>query len=246
MTTSNLTWQPFPAAPHLASGNIHIIRICLKINAERLETFWPLLSVAEQQRAERFHFENNRAQYVISHGRLRQLLGICLHTQPADIQFVTNDYGKPQLDPAIHATPLYFNLSHSHEMALIAIGSHESIGIDIEHLSRTIDEYEIAKRFFATDEYEALLAIAPAQKRLAFFNCWTRKEAYVKANGFGLSQELTNFSVNCDPEVPAKLLRVAPGTTTREAWQLLSFSPQENYIAALACTPIPDNIYFWD
>ena len=204
----------------------------------RIDVFvWPLdperpahdaalatLSEAERARMARFVFDKDRFRYGQSHARMRALLAERLGVSPGDIAFVENEHGKP----SINGGP-QFNLSHSHNLAALAIGEDVELGMDIEWL-RPI-EHDVARRFFSASECAALEALPEAGRMAAFHRCWTRKEAYVKAEGSGLAIPLNAFDVT---------LGVADARFTRmdgddfRAWQLRTFIPALGYQGAIA------------
>jgi len=182
-----------------------------------------ILSDDERRRADRFHFPRDRRRYILRHGKLRQLLSNYLGIAPADLVFEHNSFGKP----ALGESNLKFNISHSHGMALFAIAYDVEIGCDIERCDPQFAAEQISEHFFAEDEVRKLRALAPTQQTSAFFRCWTRKEAYIKARGRGLSIPLDSFEVSLAPGEPAALLRGCDG------WTLQSFEPVPGYEAAV-------------
>src|SRR5262249_23128168 len=146
-----------------------------------------LLSPEERERADRFHFARDRDRFVIAHAVLRQILALYLQSQPELIQFVQQKHGKPELAPESNPLGLTFNLSHSGEVALVAVAAHMQLGVDVELMRSDFGGEEIAERFFSRPEVEKLRLLAAHQRTRAFFQCWTRKEAYLKARGEGLS-----------------------------------------------------------
>lgn len=194
----------------------------------RGEGDYALLSAEEKQRAHRFHFSRHRDQFIAGRAQLRRILGGCLATAPEEISFTYGRSGKP----AIHApVPLSFNLSHSGDVAALGV-AHFEIGVDIEQV-RAIDR-DIAHRFFAADEVATLFGLPDPQWTEAFFACWTRKEAYVKALGDGLQINLDSFSVSLAPGKPAELLRVEAHPEEPALWQLVSFVPAPGIVGAIA------------
>jgi 4'-phosphopantetheinyl transferase len=189
------------------------------------------LSPDEAARAERFVFDRDRNHFIVGRGSLRAILGHYLNCKP---QQVTFSYG-PQNKPAVEIpqSQLRFNLSHSGEAVLYAFTHHREIGVDIELLRPLDDMMQIAKRFFSPTEYTTLSALPIEEQPTAFFNCWTRKEAYIKAIGSGLSQPLDQFDVTLTPGEPAKLLRVQNDPQALERWSLIELNPAPDYVAAL-------------
>ncbi len=189
------------------------------------------LSADEWMRADRFLFEKHRAHFVAARGCLRAILAKYMDCKPGELAFFYGEHGKPALASPWDKSQLRFNLSHSAGLALIAVSMRHEIGVDVEHLSRKVGQMQdIAKRFFAPGEYERLCALPREEQRRAFFCCWTRKEAYLKAVGTGLTQSLKNFEVSMGRE--AKLLRTKKGNT--EDWTLQHLEPAEGYVGSVA------------
>jgi 4'-phosphopantetheinyl transferase len=181
-------------------------------------------SADERERAARFRFDTDRNRFLAARLGTRHILGRYLRRAPEAIAFAYCDHGKPKV-----AGPFEFSLSHSEDLATLAIAQF-GVGVDIERV-RKID-YGFAERFFSADEIAGLRAL-PAEKRIdAFFACWTRKEAYVKALGQGLSIPLHRFSVSVQPGEPARLLRAYQDEEC--AWQLSHFSPAPGFVGAVA------------
>ena len=184
---------------------------------------YALLDAAERARAARFRFERDRRRYVVRRGRLRTLLAGYLDHEPADVALTVDRFGKP----ALATGALRFNLSHSHGLALYAIAFGIEVGCDLERRDPRLAGADVAARFFSPGEVRALRALAPARRTEGFFNCWTRKEAYVKARGCGLSLPLDGFDVSLAPGEPAALLRGCDG------WSVAAFAPAPDYHAAV-------------
>ncbi|MXZ10798.1 MAG: 4'-phosphopantetheinyl transferase superfamily protein [Gemmatimonadetes bacterium] len=189
------------------------------------------LSADEWVRADRFLFEKHRAHFVAARGCLRAILAKYMECKPGELAFFYGEHGKPALASPWDKSQLRFNLSHSAGLALIAVSLRCEIGVDIEHLSRKVDHMQdLAKRFFAPGEYKQLCALPREERRRAFFCCWTRKEAYLKAVGTGLVQSLKNFEVSLGCN--AKLLWIKEGNI--KDWTLLHLDPAEGYVGSVA------------
>jgi 4'-phosphopantetheinyl transferase len=165
---------------------------------------------------------------------LRDILSRYLGVPPSALVFRYSTYGKPALAAGFDAARVCFNISHSHEMALFAVTCEREIGVDIEHLGRDIHAEEIAEHFFSAHERASLRTLPAAAKHEAFFNCWTRKEAYIKAHGEGLSLPLDQFDVSLLPGEPAALLATRNDPWEARRWSLQALSPGSGYVAALA------------
>ena len=226
-------WRPATQPPPLSQDEVHVWRLALDQPApsqQRLEQF---LSPAEVRRADRFHLAHDRRRFVVSHGALRWLLGRYLEQAPASIQFYHGPHGKPYCAAALDAAPLQFNLAHSGAIALFGFTRHRLLGIDIELRQPLADLRAIATQFFSPAEARALLALPAPLQLIGFYNCWSRKEAYIKAIGKGLSQPLDSFDVTLCPGEPACLLRVADQPTAQERWQMRALEPHSDYAAAV-------------
>jgi len=182
-----------------------------------------LLSPAELGRANRFHFAKDRQAYIAAHGALRTILATYLGCRPAEIDFAAGANGKPSV------AGIQFNLSHSADLGVVAVTQGREVGVDVEYVDPQRANLDVARRFFSPSEVAVLQALQPEQQTAAFFNCWTRKEAYLKGIGLGLSVPLDSFDVSLAPGEPARLLR---GADAR--WSLHAFTPAPSYVGALA------------
>ncbi len=164
--------------------------------------FFSYLSQEEKVRAKRFKFALHRSRFIASHGFTRSVLAHYLKQYETDISYKKGDYGKPYLADIKHHN-LYFNLSHTDDIALLAITQGIEVGVDIESNERKTDWQNIVKRFFTLSEQKALFLLPEVKQRNAFFQLWTRKEAYMKVLGTGLALAPTQFSLTVPPESPA-------------------------------------------
>ncbi len=234
MTTLSQPWLPPPASPVLSSEDVHVWQATLNQPADIVDRLAATLSNDERQRAERFHFERDRRRFTAGRGILRVILGRYLNLEPDRLRFSYGAQGKPYLAQPAGNPPLSFNLTHSHELALYAFTLGREVGIDVEYIKPLPDLEQIAGRFFSAQEQAQLLALPPAQKAAGFFNCWTRKEAYIKALGQGLSIPLDAFDVSLIPGQPAALLKVKTDPRESRRWTLKALTPAPGYIAAVA------------
>ncbi len=193
-----------------------------------------LLPAEERERAARFYFQRDRNHFAAARGILRSLLGQYLNLAPGRLCFGYSPYGKPALAAAAGEPPLRFNLSHSHGLALIAVTRGREIGVDVEWIRPDFATEEIAGRFFAPAEVKVMRALPPALQAEAFFNCWTRKEAFIKAHGLGLSLPLNQFEVSLAPGEPAALLSTQFDPPAAARWRLCALEPGKGFAAALA------------
>jgi 4'-phosphopantetheinyl transferase len=186
----------------------------------------------ERARAARFHFDRDRDRWVVARGALRAILARYAGTAPAALALAVGDHGKPRLAEPV--ADLRFNLSHSGDLALCAVAVGREVGIDVEAVRADRAGDDIARRFFAPAEVAALAALSPALRVEAFFACWTRKEAYVKARGAGLALGLDRFEVSLAPGAAAALLATHDEPAERARWQLTALDPGPGYAGALA------------
>lgn len=216
-------------------NEVHVWRAELNQEASIVRACYEILQPEEQQRADKFHFPRDREHFVVARAVLRQILGGYLSSAPEQIRFTYNQYGKPALAGLGGDDSLCFNVSHSKGIALYAIARGRRVGLDIEHVREDFDALTLAERFFSPAEVAALRELLPEQQIGAFFNCWTRKEAYIKALGEGLSHPLAGFSVSLAPGEPAALLSTDDDAQEASRWSLVELSPGDGYVAALAC-----------
>jgi 4'-phosphopantetheinyl transferase len=192
-----------------------------------------LLSGAERERAGRFAFGRDARRYIVGRARLRELLGARLDVPPGSVALATGAQGKPALADRADGGDLRFNLAHSDEVAVYAFSFGREVGIDVEAVRTLRDTDALAAHWFSRSENEAYQALDPRQKLVGFFNCWTRKEAFVKALGEGLSRPLDSFDVSLAPGAPAALLRVEARPGDDRRWQMESFVPAPGFVAAV-------------
>ncbi|HEX8127503.1 MAG TPA: 4'-phosphopantetheinyl transferase superfamily protein [Pyrinomonadaceae bacterium] len=239
------TWITPPADTPLADGEVHLWRASLVQTPDALDRLQATLAPDESAKAARYHFRRDRDHYIAARGLLRRLLGLYLARPPESLQFTYGAYGKPSLAGASGTQDLRFNLSHSHELALYAFARGREVGVDLEQVRAEFAGDDIAARFFSAREV-CMLQTLPAEARThAFFNCWTRKEAYIKARGEGLSHPLDEFDVSLIPGEPAALLgtRGDPSELTR--WSLHSLDVGEAYAAAVVIQGTDYTLRLW-
>jgi 4'-phosphopantetheinyl transferase len=192
------------------------------------EGFESLLSSAERDRASRFKFEKDRRRYVITHGALRSILSGYLTCPAQELEFASGPYGKPQLAAFYSKSKIDFNLSHSHEVALIAVTEAREIGVDVEWVRKDFAFGEVAERFFTRREVAALHSLPHHFQREAFYKCWTSKEAFLKAKATGLSGELDEVEIKFSLEEGVRVNGAIPN------WTLVELNPCDGYVGAFA------------
>jgi 4'-phosphopantetheinyl transferase len=217
--------KSFPGA-----GEVHLWLFELTASARALEYLRSQLSADEIDRAGRFCFPDLQVSFVIAHGVLRNVLAKYVGGPPGAIRFCYNPQGKPSLSHADRG--LQFNLSHSGMLAACAVASDCEIGVDVEKIRKMPDLLDIARRFFSPKEWADLESVPLDQQELTFFDCWTRKEAYIKAIGGGLSIPLDSFRVSLQPNEPARLLSNRENDAHR--WNIQEFDPGAGYRGAVA------------
>ena len=195
-----------------------------------------VLSPPERERAAKFRFGDLRNAFILARGALRLLLGRYLDICPDAVEFRYGENQKPALAPEHRVK---FNVSHSGGLAVFAFTLDREIGVDVEHIRSLPDMTAIAKRFFCLEEAADLMSLVASERERAFFLCWTRKEAYVKALGNGLSEPLDSFRVTVNPDVPARLVHVAHDSRAAKLWTLQDLALAPGYAGALAYRDSP-------
>jgi 4'-phosphopantetheinyl transferase len=216
--------KPPQRAAQGAPGGITGDLMFLDVDAAERARFEAMLTPEEHRRASEFRFDVDRRRYTVRRGRLREILADRLRCPPREIPLSCNAFGKP----CIEGADLRFNLSHSSGVALYVVGRGAELGCDIEWRQPKLAVEDVAERFFSAQEVQSLRSLPHAQWVEAFFNCWTRKEAFIKALGLGVSYPLKAFDVSLAPGEPAALLRGPAG------WSLGSFEPLPGLQAAVA------------
>jgi 4'-phosphopantetheinyl transferase len=229
-----MQWGAAPEKLTLCDDEVHVWRASLDLPSWRLQPFYPTLADDEHKRASQFHFRKDRERFMVRRGILRAILGRYLKSDPGQLRFCYGPQGKPALSPESATLPLRFNLSHSDGIALFAVTSNRELGIDIEYVSADLAEEAIAEQFFSPREAAVLKALTGWKRREAFFACWTRKEAYIKARGEGLTFPLDRFEVSLVPGEPAALLYTQDDPQEVSRWSLRELYPAPGYKAALA------------
>ncbi|HEV7991815.1 MAG TPA: 4'-phosphopantetheinyl transferase superfamily protein [Gemmatimonadaceae bacterium] len=225
-----------PPAPPLGGADAHVWRVALDDPTDA-ESYWPLLSDEEQGRAGRFYREVHRRRFTVAHGALRVILSSYLTDAPESLAFHTGEHGKPALEraPGASEPALEFNLSHSHDVALVAVALDRPVGVDVERHSEDTEHLELAERFFSPSERRALREVADDLGRLTagFFAAWSRKEAYLKAIGCGITRGLHHFDVSLTPDAPAGLLADRMDPSAAQRWSMRSLDAAPGFSGAL-------------
>jgi 4'-phosphopantetheinyl transferase len=239
-------WATPPARLVLTDRHVDVWRTALDLPQPRIDEYSALLSRDEAARARRFKVPNKRREYIISRGLLRRILGHALRSDPAMLEFRYGEHDKPYLVRPPGNVNVNFNISHSHEQTLIAVTLDHALGIDIEHVRPDVQFRQLARRFFSAQEARALEACSEAALPRAFYACWTRKEAFVKALGDGISFGLQEFSVSVDPLDETVTLTTHWDPDEAGKWTLINIPAGEDYIAALAIEGKDFKIRLWE
>jgi 4'-phosphopantetheinyl transferase len=214
----------------LPAAEVHVWRASLERPPAVVERMRSLLADDERRRADAFRFERDRARYTVGRALLRGLLARYTGASPRSLEFEYGEFDKP----ALPGGPS-FNLAHSGPVALYAFAAEGEIGVDVELEGAEHEGDGIAERFFSPAEVGVLRSLEPVRRPRAFLTCWTRKEAFIKARGDGLSLPLDSFDVTLAPDVPAALLRTAWSGEEPGRWQMEDLSDARlGYVAALA------------
>lgn len=228
------SWVEFTPPLQLNPGDVHIWMARLDQNFSIVTYLAKLLSESERYKANRFHFEHDQQRYIVAHAFLRVLLGAYTNMRPTEIAFSVGTYGKPFLVSQSHVPDVYFNFSHSCEVALVALTYDCEVGVDIEYIQPLDDADLIARQFFSPLEQTMLSALPIIQKQQAFYACWSRKEAIIKALGLGLAMPLDTFSVSLDPHEPARLIFLQENLSEQQHWELYDLPSMPHYATSLA------------
>ncbi len=231
----NITHVSFKIDKSLAlpEDEVQLWRVELEAIGSDESRWQKVLSPDETKRASRFHFSSDRQRFVASRALLRIILAGYLATNPTNLSFSYSNKGKPSLGPAHAESDITFNISHSSGIALLAFTRRRQIGIDVEQVRRNSDLEAIARRFFSAHEQKQLAALPNEERVDGFFRCWTRKEAYIKATGDGLSLPLSQFDVSLGAGEKRALLATRPDDSEAGHWLLSEVPAGGGYAAAL-------------
>jgi 4'-phosphopantetheinyl transferase len=234
MTTLDHSWLTAPVNMALSSDEVHVWRASLDQPAWRVQNLRHSLTTDELSQARRFYFPTERRRFIIARWLLRTILSRYLDLEPGQLRFSYNDYGKPSLAREFDPGMLNFNLSYSDGLALYAIARGREVGIDLERIRPVAEAEGIAERFFSPEENAQFRTLPAGLKQKAFFTCWTRKEAYIKARGKGMSLPMDQVEVSLAPDEPAILLSTGDTLQKVSHWSLRELMPGPSYAAALA------------
>ncbi len=239
-------WVSPPRQPELESNDVHVWRVSLRVALIHVKDLFRLLAPEEIDRALRFHFQRDHDHFVIVRGVLRILLGAYIQIPPEQSRFQYSARGRPSLALDQADAMLDFNVSHSHELALLTFSRGRAVGIDLEYVRQDIAHEQIAEHFFSAQEVASLQALSDNLRATAFFNCWTRKEAFIKATGEGLSRPLDQFSMSLAPGEAARLLAIQGQPEELSKWFIQDLEPGPGYAAALVAQNPVEHIHHWE
>ncbi len=240
-----MNWSLPPEIISLRQKTVDVWSLSLLQNPDLLAECRTWLSPDELERAGRFLKEEHHHRFILGRGGLRKILSRYQGVHPAGISFQYSSHGKPSLVDRDNSERLSFNLSHSKDLAIAAVAWDRLVGIDVEYMRENLDFLKLAGRFFAKNEAEALLNVSLNQRKETFFRIWTRKEAYIKAHGKGLSLPLDQFEVSTGPEKIPLLLHTLHDPMDKDKWSLSGINTWEGYLCTLACEGVIGTIRFW-
>lgn len=238
-------WPPATRCPTPDADEAHLWCSSLDLPPASVQALERTLSPDEMARAGRYRFARDRRHFIAARGLLRSLLGGYLDLDPAAVRFQYNEWGKPASAVPGGDRAIHFNLSHSGGLVLYGVSWGREVGVDLEIARDDIAASGVAERFFSPRESAALYALPAPARCAAFFRCWTRKEAYIKARGEGLSIPLDSFDVSLSPDEPAALLSSSDGPAECERWSLFDVDPAPGYAAALAVEGRIQRLHSW-
>jgi 4'-phosphopantetheinyl transferase len=238
-------WDPGPQQPLLEASEIHVWRIGLGLSQGEREHLARFLVPEEHEKADRFRFDRHRHRFTVARAALREILSRYLGAEPGAIVFEVGEHGKPRLGDSAAGLGVCFNATDSSDLALVAVTRHAEVGVDLEQMVPERAGGKLAKRFFSATEAETLAALSPEVRVQGFFNCWTRKEAFLKAIGTGLNTQLDSFAVSFVPDEPPRLLFVDGDPEAPDRWSLTALHPAPGYAAAVAIERTDSQLSCW-
>jgi len=244
-TDGPCTWRP-PSEPiRLSASDVHAWRVDLSVDAPHDLLAERLLDADERARASRFAFDEDRRHFVVAHAALRKVISLYARVAPEAVRFDFGPNGKPRLAAGSCAIDLRFNLAHSGTLALCALAVGREVGVDVEYVRGDFNVTELAERFFSPEEVDELRAQSDAARSRAFFDCWARKEAYIKATGRGMAMALDGFQVSLAAGEPALLKKTPFDLAEASHWSLRSLEASPEYAAAIAAEGHNWRLHCW-
>ena len=245
MSTDELLWRPTIPGELINSNEVHVWRVLLDVSAVQFESLLKFLSVDELSRAGRFHFEKDQRRFIVARGILRKILGHYLKKNPDEIRFEYTSHGKPALAPDFDNDKLCFNLSHSGGFALYAVTRRKKIGIDIERISDDVAVDQIAGKFFSQAEISSLEMIDINKRSELFFQYWTRKEAFLKGRGEGISVPMEQCDVTLINGSVLSPITLRDSNGESSSLYVQDLFPGNGYAAAIAVGGADCDISCW-
>jgi len=230
MPLPEINWPAAPDSPRLRESEVHVWAFALDVPPERISALATTLSTDERQRAEQFRFPRLRERFIVGRGGMRAILARYTGSDPSRLQFSYSLRGKPRLTDSA----LEFNLAHSDELALLAVTDSVPVGVDVELIRPMPDGLDIARRFFAASEVAAFADVPTDAHDEAFFNLWTRKEAWLKATGDGISESLSKVEFTFRPGDTARVVAIDGNPRAAVEWSLSELQPAVGFTGAVA------------
>jgi 4'-phosphopantetheinyl transferase len=239
-------WSLSPKNFLLADNQAHVWRIDLELLGSNPNQYDGILTQDELSRSQRFYFQADRIRFASTRAVMRIILGNYLNIEPGNLNLKFSPYGKPYLANKSTEENLTFNVSHTGNFSLLAVTRNRRIGVDIERIRNEASLEAIAKRFFTPEEANQILLLPETLRPEAFFTCWTRKEAFIKAQGEGLSIPLNQFEVTLSPDEIPQLIYSRNSGGHADMWQIYHLEPGAGYIGALAVEGKRLKVVGWD
>jgi 4'-phosphopantetheinyl transferase len=230
----NLQWTQPLQMPLLEPAEVHVWKISWSDEDIHLRRLQGILSPDERQKGNRFYFQKDRRRFIAVHACLRLLLGHYLQIDAASLQFDYGAHGKPSVASESLKQKCSFNISHSRNLALLAFSGRQTIGVDVESIQPHLADEQIAKNLFAPEEIATLRSLPPHLRDKAFFSCWTRKEAYLKATGEGLSDSMNRFIAPMHQFEVSCFAGIVEHAEDNRSWFIWHLEPAPGYVGALA------------
>lgn len=246
MTNVVDSWPNRADVPPLEEETIHVWRIWLAEQEQRIRSFRELLTDSERQQADRFLFDEHRERFTVGRAQMRRILGDYIDVAPEDVDFQYTNLGKPYFAAGVSNPHLAFNFTNSNDWALLAVNYRTELGIDIERIREMTNMEGLARRFFAQPEIDAIVREPIELRRQEyFFRCWTRKEAFLKAIGTGLTFPLGDVCVSVVDGEPVRIQWIKDREDEARRWELAHLLPWEGYVGALARQSAGEQLLSW-
>ena len=226
------TWQTAPSDLGISPQHVDIWLTSTELGEEQARAYRESLSQGELERAQKFKSDAKYREYIVTRGLLRQVLTSMAGLDIAGVDFLDDEHGKPCLDSSVAGETVAFNVSHSHGLALVALTPGGRLGVDLEKIRPEVDWRPLARRYFSGAEFRALDEFPEDLRLKAFFTCWTRKEAFVKALGAGVAYGLKEFDVSIDPDEAYAALTLRRPDEDAARWLIKNVPVPGNHVAA--------------